>query len=202
MKFKMKAGDLNLPDQINQVTVTPFEKYLIFIEIIHDEFSENPLKAFDGMGEIYSFSQRHINYMDPGAVMSLPGAVPLSYFEHGNCLWFVAGDPTPPGVEFQWDGVRYAGVWAPDKECLESNPHPAGTEETTAWLRKQARQACELYTAWCNGECYGYRIWAVEKVGDYDDPDDYGNKDNIWEDDCWGYYGWDGVISAVKGVFG
>lgn len=97
---------------------------IAFIKIDTDDAPMNPLKDMDGYGSIHSFSHRHVNYMDPDEARDIlktnKFAVPLSYYEHGNSLWMVAEGPTPAGVEFQWDGARFAGIWEPTKDDIEN----------------------------------------------------------------------------------
>ncbi len=74
------------------------------------------------MGTILSLNRRHANF-DPGRRRGgdrhNPDAVPLSYFEHGLCLWSVAGE-LPAACRCPLDSVGFAGVWLPDAETLES----------------------------------------------------------------------------------
>ena len=59
-------------------------------------------------------------------------------------------------------------------------------------LRKRARQACEAYTQWCNGEVYGYdieRLTACPHCGQE-------TAESI--DSCWGFYGLDYCRSEAQ----
>jgi len=94
------------------------------IKIHPDSDPMNPMEDWDAMGEVRSFSRRHHNSVkDQDEAERLmeqhPLHVKLSYFEHGNCLWMVMGDERP-GVEWQWDGTRFAGLWIPNKEALNN----------------------------------------------------------------------------------
>ena len=74
------------------------------------------------MGTILSLNRRHRNYDPAGvedAIERNPDAVPLSYYEHGFCLWAVAGE-LPPQARCPWDSVTLAGVWLPDADTLAS----------------------------------------------------------------------------------
>jgi hypothetical protein len=128
------------------------------IRIYADPDAPNPLKDWDEMGTILSLNRRHANFDPDGveAAMGDPDTVPLSYFEHGLCLWAVAGE-LPAGARCPWDSVRFAGVWLPDAATLESARNYGGSTRRY-FLRKRARQACEAYTQWCNGDVYGYEI--------------------------------------------
>src|SRR5690242_20587136 len=92
------------------------------ISIYADPDAPNPLKDWCEMGTILSLNRRHPNF-DPArveeAISNNPDAVPLSYFEHGLCLWSVAGE-LPTAARCPWDSVSFAGVWLPDTETLTS----------------------------------------------------------------------------------
>ncbi len=202
--------------------------------LVQDGDCSNPLTDCDGMGHIHSLSNRHINRIDSDdakyRLESNPMVVPLSYFEHGNCKWGVAGTMSSM-PDFNWDGVSFAGIWEPDKCAAEEvarraivysigrvveTGQPKGStghhlamldngkpgqsfkewHEAFDWLKKQtkrktatklgitraarelAEQACETYTSWCNGDCWGVCIDTFDKEG---------NK--ISDDACWGYIG-------------
>ena len=100
------------------------------------------------MGTILSLNRRHRNFDPAGvedAIENHPDAVPLSYFEHGLCLWTVAGE-LPPGPAVLGIRVSFAGVWLPDAEMLDS--HNYGGRTRQLFMRPRARQACEAYTQW------------------------------------------------------
>ena len=50
-----------------------------------------------------------------------PRLVPLSYHEHGDCLWDVrGGDSISCCPDMRWDGVIFAGLWIPDAVALDN----------------------------------------------------------------------------------
>jgi hypothetical protein len=156
------------------------------ITVYADPDAPNPLKDWSEMGTILSLNRRHVNF-DPAGVESAiaddPDAVSLSYFEHGLCLWSVAGE-LPSGARCPWDSVAFAGVWLPDAQTRESARNYGGRTRRH-FMRKRARQACDVYTQWCNGEVYGYgieRIVTCPACG-IDKPEPV--------DSCWGFYGLD-----------
>src|SRR4051794_7894832 len=129
------------------------------IAIYPDGDMPNPLTDWSEMGRILSLNRRHANF-DPAGVEEAIGhnadAVPLSYFEHGLCRWSVAGE-LPAGARCPWDSVDFAGLWLPDAETLESARNYGGFTRRM-FMRRRARQACDAYTQWCNGEVYGFEI--------------------------------------------
>jgi hypothetical protein len=156
------------------------------ISIYPDADAPNPLEDWSEMGTILSLSRRHANY-HPGSVDDLledhPDAVPLSYYEHGLCLWSVAGE-LPAMCRCPFDSVGIAGFWLPDAETLESAKHYGGFTRRM-FMRKRARQACEAYTQWCNGEVYGYEVERLTNCGHC------GHEQAEHVDSCWGFFGLD-----------
>jgi hypothetical protein len=185
--------------------------HIIFKKIVHDECSSNPLEDWDAMGSIFSFNSRHCNHIDREQVEAYideygEDAVFLSYFEHGNCLWGVAG--TMSGMpDFRWDGVGTAGLWIPDKYLLEeAEKMEKGSPERLAKMKKWAGQACEVYTQWCNGEVYGATV-EVYKVresvsGDiYDRREDYRYETSVFEESCFGFFGMECAEENLENEF-
>ena len=167
------------------------------IRIYADEDAANPLEEWCEMGSILSLSRRHANF-DPGgieaALESIPDAVPLSYFEHGSCLWCVAGE-LPAAASCPWDSVGFAGLWLPDALTLESARHYGGRTRHH-FMRKRARQACDAYTLWCNGEVYGYeieRLTACECC--------HTERAEPMES-CWGFFGFDSCLNEAMAALG
>ena len=156
------------------------------IAIYADPDASNPLDDWSEMGTILSLSSRHANY-HPGSVDDLlennPDAVPLSYYEHGLCLWSVAGE-LPAHLRCPWDSVGIAGFWLPDAETLSSAKNYGGSTRRH-FMRKRARQACEAYTQWCNGDVYGYEVERVTTCAHCGEE----SKESL--DSCWGFFGLD-----------
>lgn len=129
------------------------------IRLYPDPDAPNPLDEWSEMGTILSLNRRHRNF-DPDAIEAAvtgnPDAVPLSYYEHGLCLWRVAGE-LPASATCPFDSVAFAGLWLPDAETLASARFYGGRTRRH-FMRKHAREACDVYTQWCNGEVYGFEI--------------------------------------------
>ena len=119
------------------------------ITVYHDTDAPNPLEDWDEMGTILSLNRRHRNFDPDGidAAINDLDSVPLSYFEHGRCLWSVAGE-LPPGARCPFDSVSFAGLWLPDALTLESARNYRGRTRCH-FMRKRARQACGAYTYPC-----------------------------------------------------
>jgi hypothetical protein len=153
----------------------------------HDQDVENPCTSCDGVGMVHSLSHKHINnisYEKAKELLQDPMCVPLSYFEHGICLWDVQGGARWQSCpDKQWDGVEFAGVWVPDKCCRDEILHryrkwkkEQGIRKTDLKTRQAkyheialvlAKQCTEEYTSWANGECYGYSVEKFNAEGNY-----------------------------------
>jgi hypothetical protein len=70
-----------------------------------------------------------------------------------------------PGVEWQWDGTPFAGVWVPDSDIIDevAGMEP-GSAERKAFMRARASDVCEAYTDWCNGNVYAFDVKVYETV--------------------------------------
>jgi len=158
-----------------------------------DSEHENPTEWSDW--EPISFSNRHINYKEPGDVgvkgidsygdvvatqrlqrkLDSNTAFILSYFEHGDSVWFLKGHGAP-GTDCRWDGRRIAGI-------LRWNGKARDIGKTLEEREENAKLFIESYTQWRNGDVWGYRI--------FDD-----NDEEI--DSCWGYFGFSAAEQEAK----
>ena len=186
-----KRGRRSRSDAIETRTVEQ-DGQTFRIRIYPDGDTPNPLDDWSEMGTILSLNRRHANFDPAGvedAVEHNPDAVPLSYFEHGLCLWSVAGE-LPAAARCPWDSVAFAGVWLPDADTLDSARHYGGRTRRH-FMRKRARQACEAYTRWCNGDTYGYEIERLTGCTAC------GHELSESVESCWGFFGLDECLSAA-----
>jgi hypothetical protein len=163
------------------------------IAIIPDGETPNPLEDWSEMGTVLSLNRRHINFDPEGvadAIGNNPDAVPLSYFEHGRCLWCVSGE-LPALARCPWDSAGLAGVWLPDVATLASARHYGGSTRQH-FMRKRARLACDAYTRWCNGEVYGYEIERITAC----DCCHTENAERV--ESCWGFYGREECLAEAR----
>jgi len=203
---------VNLHDTIGEWESTIHDNKIAFVKMDYDTSPEDPTKSESANGTIYSFSRRHSNFIgnDKEAMiedlLKNKEAVRLSYFEHGQSLWMVAEAPTPPGVEFQWDGVRFAGLWVPDKEVFANIEFdgPVTGEERRTKLLAYAAGVVEQFSDWCNGNVYGYKIevYPLKKDEDgivIDEIEHYQeNVQAIECDSCCGFYGFADFEEEVR----
>ena len=132
--------------------------------------------------------------------------IPLGYFEHGLCDWHVSGE-IPPGTagDYRWDGVRVAGVWEPDEHIVAQADYEGlepGSLKRYRWMREQARSACDIYTKWCNGWVYWYRVEvhrARHRNGHLlNEQDDYRYDTPLAEDSCGGFFEDDHMLEEIN----
>lgn len=138
-------------------------KYHVTVQ--HDPDTEDPSNnGDDGRWKIYSFCKRHVNFKDPEeflidqdtetvkaeiqAKLESGLAFFLSYYEHGLCMWSLAGT----GPQCQWDSVSKAGI------AIWEEPEENNGAKTYDDRAKDCKVELEEYTDWCNGNCYYYRI--------------------------------------------
>lgn len=133
----------------------------------YDQEAENPCEH-DGW-KLYSFCTKHVNFRHPDEFgirrdgttdklgfrrkLEVGTAFVLGYFEHGQSLWFHA-DERPAGTEgdFRWDGVGVAGVLVWEQPVSDLGPKSFDDR------KDDARRFLDGYTAWANGECYGFTL--------------------------------------------
>ncbi len=162
-----------------------------------DQDMENPCEN-DGW-KLYSFNARHASYKNPEA-LGLSGTLGedglpsvsnknrglrnkiqhglayfLSYYEHSRCIWFLNGE-SPPFVEFQWDGVRLAGLLVWEGEYKEI---PKAPEER----RRDAEAFLKTYTSYCNGDGVWFNL--EDETGDF-------------VDGCGGFYSLEEAMEAIR----
>jgi len=124
------------------------------INIVYDEFAENPFTNWDGEGKIIFHPRadyvcnKELSYDE---AKQTKFSVPLSAYIHSGISLSVLGE----GYRCQWDTSDYIAYWVPDQENA-----PVKTKQQAI---KHARQACELFNQWVNGEVYGYNIPSLDE---------------------------------------
>lgn len=174
---------------------------MLTVRVDYDKDAENPAANGDGQWTLYSFGRRHANYRVPADLGIGPPdrhgepvirdrvlrrklkdglAFLLSYFEHGQCLWFRRGtEESHPGVELRWDGVSVAGllVWEHSAEDMGAKTYVDRAADADAFLR--------AYTAWANGDVLYYVI-----------EDESGGV----RDSCGGFYDAAHMAAEIRGI--
>ncbi len=147
---------------------------------VHLEYDQDVGSPNDNYGwKLISFNPKFSSYQDPDTLgflirdkIKTGHAHLLSYYEHGNHWWGLANKQPPPGVEFQWDGVRIGGLLLWDEK-----EDPPGIESAEDFLKE--------YTDWSNGHCYAYAIY---------------DEDGNCVDSCGGFIGDDYMLEQIAEV--
>jgi hypothetical protein len=170
---------------------------IVFMRMEHDPDSESPFD-WGTLGTLYTFKRNHLHFNVHEASAALESdrdAVPLSYYEHGNCLWDVAGGARircAPDAE--WDQVGLAGVWVPDDDTRGAAP--AHSKRRREYMRKRAAEVCAVYTQYCNGEVYwvsvlAYAVRRDERGEVWERQEDYRRETPLSKDSCGGLFGYE-----------
>ena len=164
--------------------------------LTYDCYADNPFDNQDGMGNFYHWKdkgrdelEKYCEYLgyDIGTRVKIgkenPLAVKIDKYEHGGISYSIAGQ----GMQCQFDTSSAWAVWFPDKCALDE----IMTYKTKETQRKRAleiaKEACELFNNWANGECF----CIVKETFDL-------NKESIEYDIVGGYYGRESAEEALK----
>ncbi|MEW4571326.1 hypothetical protein AB1L88_25920 [Tautonia sp. JC769] len=101
----------------------------------------------------------------------------LSYFEHGLCRWSLMGE----GPYCRWDSVKVAGIL-----LWEGAPNDLGSDYPSR--EAAARSFLDTYTAWTNGEVYGFEIERILS----------GSQPAESLESCWGFYGLEHCLAEAE----
>ena len=136
----------------------------------NDDYPENPLETWDGVGRIYT-ARRHAKIQEHHAMQEAlgldrdwrvdqdgdqsahPDVVKLDCYKHSGETWSV----TQTGQNCRFDRSAGAGVWIPDETLfaiLQTLPDSERKEQRIVY----ARQACELYNSYLNGDVYALKV--------------------------------------------
>lgn len=171
-------GDFELSHEPieDSITVEETNEGFTIKYLVQDGMAENPFLDWDGEGRIvfHPKSRYECNKDDWDEAISNKYAVPLDAYIHGGISLSVSGE----GMQCRFDTSHSIAVWIPDKYS---------DVKTKKKAIERARQACELYNSWANGDVYGCCIDKYDK-----------DKHHIDSDSCWGYFGYDNAKEALK----
>ena len=180
----------------------------LVIKFWHDDMPEDPCE-YDGW-KVHSFSDRHASHKSPEEIgfdyddddnfgpdkdlqakLDAGLAFMLDYYEHGQCMWSLAGE----GPQCRWDTSRFAGIiiWESDEGDIGG--------KTVEDRQKDAKAFIDRYTLWCNGEIYGYTMEAFRKcVACGQDEELSEEETGLYLPSCGGYYSddFDYMVETIK----
>ena len=177
-------------------TVRDPEEKPLQLEIHTDEDSEDP-HGDDGQWTLYGFNPNKLHYAHPDdhgitregtsddeeiqKKLDEGLAFIVSYYEHGDCVWFVKGQGAP-GSDCPWDGVTVAGVliWEHDADDMGAKTYEERGKDAAAFLA--------IYTNWCNGHVYGFMLESPEGAAQCAEP----------VDSCFGFYELDYMFDVIR----
>ena len=129
------------------------------LSIVHDEQTERPDEL--AIGRMVSFNSHHASFVHPDAIDEGDILATLSYYEHGLCRWMVGESTVPDYGGF--DTVECAGVIVWNGEDGEREWWNARTDDERA---TSLDAIASEFTAWCNGEVFGYRLVELDTCGE------------------------------------
>lgn len=175
--------------------IHPEEKPLQ-LEIHIDDQPTDP-HEWDGQWTLHGFNSSKVHYTHPdGHGITRAGestikgiqkklddglAFIVSYYEHGDCVWFIKGRGMP-GTDCQFDSTTVAGVliWENNENDMGARTYEDRTKDAEGFLKE--------YTAWCNGHVYGYTLESPEGAAQCDDP----------VASCYGYYDLEHMFEEIR----
>lgn len=145
----------------------------LIVHLDYDPDCDCPADS-DCAWKLYSFNPRHSSYkhpqdlelgrqavkdgppqvLNPGLRKKLQVGLAhfLSYYEHGDCLWFRKDGLVPFGADCPWDCAGLAGllVWEHPAKEMGAKSFQDRAKDADGFLKS--------YTAWANGEAYWYSV--------------------------------------------
>jgi uncharacterized protein YbaR (Trm112 family) len=163
--------------------------------LTYDNNPENPFEFSEGNGIFYHWKERGREELEKYCELlgydpetreqtgkENPDAVRIDKYEHSGITYSVAGE----GRNCRWDTSSTWAVWYPDNCLLDELKGLKGKTRRNKCI-EYARQACELFNQWCNGEVY----CIVKETFNQ-------NKEQIDHDIVGGFFGRDYAEQALK----
>jgi hypothetical protein len=161
----------------------------------YDNDPENPFENSEGNGDFFHWKDYGREQLEKYCELlgydidtrekigkDNPDAVRIDKYEHSGIAYSVFGE----GRQCRWDTSSTWAVWYPDNVLLEELKGLKGNARRKKCI-EYARQACELFNEWCNGEVY----CIVKETFDQ-------NKQEIDYDIVCGFFGRDYAKKALE----
>lgn len=142
------------------------------IQIGYDENADNPFECADGNGIFYHWKnhgkEQYYKYCELLGYNTETGdktkkqhndAILIDKYEHSGISYSIHGE----GHNCKWDTSSCHAVWYPDACILDELKEYKGKSRKEKLL-KYAKQACELFNKWANGEVYKITIKKGEDI--------------------------------------
>jgi hypothetical protein len=164
--------------------------------LTYDEYTENPFENWDGIGKFYHWKEQgkeeYLKYCEllgynpdtrEKEKEDNPLAIRIDKYEHGNIYYSIKGE----GYQCRWDTSHTWAVWYPDKCALEEIKRFKTKKEQRKRAIELARNACQLFNNWANGNIYCIVKETYNK-----------NKEKIDYDIVGGYFGGNDALKALE----
>ncbi len=184
---------MNSSYPVGKTVVSRYEGLISFTTIDYDHFATNPCEDDDGLGQIFSFNPKHISFLKleadtkEDAIKELNTMykywLPLSFTEHGNCVWRVAKSKQAKqdsAAYYDFDSTSFAGIYVPAKDLIEELDKIKSIKKRTERLTELATLACELFTNYCNGEVYTFAVNVYKERPPFDEEHDYRHDETVY----------------------
>lgn len=151
------------------------------IQIVLDESAEDPRKEWDHLGTFFGF---HRNYMSPDAPPHADPqearhiaesaaniCIPVWLYDHSGTA-YRAAESNP--FHCPWDSGLFGFIYVSKAKARNVYGVKRLTAATVAKVREALESEVAEYSAWANGEVYGWKLL---------------DRDGEEIDACYGYYG-------------
>ena len=195
-KFSIAPGAIE-----STIKVIPIKAGYVVGYLVPDECAEDPAESEEGIGRFVHWKDHgpeelseycQARAVDPDSHDAIegekpnPDAVLIDKFEHSGVSYHVAGEYSGPDA--RWDLSHGWAVWLPSP-CLLNELKGKDKKARRLHCITWARQACETFNKWANGDVYGYVINIFDKGG---------QELSGTGGSCFGFYGHEDAIEGLE----
>ena len=166
--------------------------------LIQDDCPENPFEMDEGLGNFYHWKEQGRNELEkycealaydidthePTGKPENPDAVRIDKYEHSSIWYSIHGE----GTQCRWDTSSTWAVWLPN-DCLLKELKGLKGKARREKCIEFARQACETFNQWNNGDVYCTVKETYNAKKEYIDHESVG-----------GYFGLKYAVDALKDI--
>ena len=193
--YSVEDFDLSLEPIEDTISIKKTAKGFEVRYLHYDLYSENPFDNSEGNGIFYHWKEMGKEELEKYCELlgydietrekigkENPDAIKIDKYEHSGISYSVSGE----GMNCRWDTSSAWAVWYPDNVLLDELKGLKGIARRKKCI-EYARQACELFNQWANGDCYCIVKETFDK-----------NKEQIEQDNVGGYFGYEEALKALK----
>ena len=196
--YQVEDFDLRLEPIDDTISINKTKTGYEVRYLTYDKYPDNPFENSDANGNFFHWKdygrEQELKYCEALGYdidtkekigKANPDAVCIDKYEHSGISYSVAGE----GTQCRWDTSKSWAVWLPDDCLLDELKGLKGAKRRVKCI-EYARQACELFNQWANGEVY---CIVKETFGN--------NKKPIEYDIVGGFFGKEYAEEALKTDF-